>query len=106
MTKLCCLAVLAAGMLAGCNVADDDEKSAQELNVNSRYTVESVTITGQRNVSIPGPLRSELNSFVGTLYDHSALEKAADRIKKELRATDVTIKVGRGNEPEHVSGQL
>jgi outer membrane protein assembly factor BamA len=102
MTKLCCLAVLAAGMLAGCNVADDDEKSAQELNVNSRYLVESVSITGQRNVTIPDPLRSELNSFVGTLYDHSALEKAADRIKKELRAADVTIKVGRGNEPEHV----
>jgi outer membrane protein assembly factor BamA len=102
MTKLCCLTVLAAGMLAGCNVADDDEKSAQELNVNSRYTVESVSITGQRNVSIPDPLRSELDSFVGTLYDHSALEKVADRIKKELRATDVVIKVGRGNEPEHV----
>lgn len=102
MTKLCCLAVVGASMLAGCNVTDDDEKAAQELNVNSRYTVESVNITGQRNVSIPDPLRSELNSFVGTLYDHSALEKAADRIRKELRATDVTIKVGRGNEPEHV----
>ena len=76
MTKLCCLTVLAAGMLAGCNVTDDDEKSAQELNVNSRYTVESVNITGQRNVTISDPLRSELDSFVGTLYDHSALEKA------------------------------
>jgi outer membrane protein assembly factor BamA len=102
MTKLWCLAVLGAGMLAGCNVTDDDEKAAQELNVNSRYTVESVSITGQRNVSIPDPLRSELDSFVGTLYDHSALEKAADRIRKEMRVTDVTIKVARGNEPEHV----
>jgi len=102
MTKLCCLAAVAASMLAGCNVTDDDEKSAQELNVNSRYTVESVNITGQRNVAIPDPLRSELNSFVGTLYDHSALERAADRIKKELRVTDVSIKVARGNEPEQV----
>ena len=102
MTKLCCIVALAAGMLAGCNVADDDEKSVSELNVNSRYTVESVNITGQRNVSIPDLVRNELNTFVGTLYDHSALEKAADRIKKELRATDVVIKVGRGNEPEHV----
>jgi hypothetical protein len=102
MTKLCCLAVLGAGMLAGCNVTDDDEKAAAELNVNSRYTVESVSITGQRNVAIPDPLRSELDSFVGTLYDHSALEKAADRIRKELRVTDVSIKVSKGNEPDHV----
>jgi hypothetical protein len=102
MTKLWCLAVFAAGMLAGCNVTDDDEKAAAELNVNSRYTVESVSITGQRNVSIPDPLRSELNTFVGTLYDHSALEKAADRIRKELRVTDVSIKVSKGNEPDHV----
>lgn len=102
MTKLWWMAVLAAGVLAGCNVTDDDEKSAQELNVNSRYTVESVTITVQHNLSIPDPLRTELDSFVGTYYDHSALEKAADRIKKELRVTDVSIKVARGNEPDHV----
>src|ERR1700689_144699 len=102
MTKLCCLTMLAAGMLAGCNVADDDEKSAQELNLNSRYTVESVSITGQRNVAIPDPLRSELDSFVGTLRDHSALEKAAARIRKGLRVTDVSIKVSKGNAPDHV----
>lgn len=102
MTKLCCLAVLAAGMLAGCNVPDDDEKASQDLNVNSRYTVERVTITGEHTISISAPLRSELDRFVGTQYDHTALEKVADRIKKELRVADVAIKVERGHEPDHV----
>lgn len=102
MTKLCCLALLAASVLAGCNVSDDDEKASQDLNVNSRYTVESVNVTGEHTISISAPLRSELDSFVGTLYDHSALEKAADRIKKELRVADVAIKVERGSEPDHV----
>ncbi len=102
MTKLCCLAILAAGMLAGCNVADDDERSSQEMNVNSRYMVESVHITGERTVSLSDPLRSEINSFVGAPYDHSALEKLAERIKKELHVPDVQIKVARGAAPDQL----
>jgi outer membrane protein assembly factor BamA len=102
MTKLCCLAVLGATMLAGCNGNDDDEKASQDLNVNSRYTVESVNVTGEHTVSISAPLRTELDSFIGARFDHSALEKVADRIKNELRVTDVVIKVERGNEPDHV----
>jgi outer membrane protein assembly factor BamA len=102
MTKLCCLAILAAGMLAGCTVSSDDEKSAQELNVNSHYTVESVQISGERTIKISDPLRTEMNNFVGTLYDHSALQRVADRIKKELHVPDVQIKVTRGSSPEQL----
>ncbi len=102
MTKLCCLAILVAGVLAGCNVSDDDEKTSQEMNVNSRYTVEKVLITGERTVNISDPLRSQMNSFVGTTYDHSALVKVADRIKKELHVPDVQVKVARGTAPDRL----
>src|SRR5258705_159048 len=38
-------ALILAAPLAGCNVPDD-EKDSQELNVNSRYTVENARISG------------------------------------------------------------
>lgn len=101
MTKLCCLAVLAASILSGCGTGDD-EKSAQDLNVNSRFVIENVSITGERTVNISTDLRSQINGFVGSLYDHSALEKTADRLRKELRVPAVQVKVARGTAPDQL----
>jgi hypothetical protein len=94
--------LLLAVPLAGCNVPDDDEKLSQELNVNSRYLIESVHVSGQRNVNISDPLRTELDQVVGRNLDHPMLEKLAERIKKELHVSEVAIKVARGSEPNHV----
>ena len=102
MKKLFLVALLLAAPLAGCGAADDGETAAAELDVNSRYTIESVNILGQRNTAISDPLRNELNNFVGAKLDRPALEKLAERIKRELRVSDVAIKVSRGAEPDHV----
>lgn len=88
--------------MAGCGVPDDGEKALQELNVNSRYTIESVHLLGKRSEKISDPLRTEIDRFVGEKLDHSALEKLADRIKRELHVSDVMVSVSRGNEPNHV----
>ncbi len=89
--------------LAGCGLPDgDDEKAARELDVNSRYTVESVQVSGQRNVTISDPLRLELDKVVGAKFDHSALERLADRLRNELRVSDVKVNVTRGTEPDRV----
>src|ERR1700722_11489683 len=89
MKKSFVTALVLAIPLAGCNAPDDDEKIAQELNVNSRYLVESVHVSGERNVAISDPLRTEL-------------EQVAERIKNELHVNEVAIKVSRGTEPNHV----
>jgi hypothetical protein len=102
MKKLFLAALILAAPLAGCGAADDGETAAAELDVNSRYTIESVNILGQRNTSISDPLRNELNTFVGAKLDRPALEKLAERIKRELRVSDVAIKVSRGAQPDHV----
>lgn len=101
LSRYALLALVVAAPLAGCGIPDDD-KNLQELNVNSRYTIESVHVSGRRGVSISEPLRNELDRFVGSKLDHSALERFADRIKKELHVSDVAIKVSRGIEPDHV----
>jgi hypothetical protein len=95
-------ALIVAMPLAGCNVPDD-EKDSQELNVNSRYTIENVRISAEKlKLRISDPLRSDLDTMVGQKLDRPKLERFAERIKAELRVSDVAIKVSRGNEPDHV----
>src|SRR6185437_15277722 len=98
MKKLWCLALILAAPLAGCRLPDDDEKASQDLNVNSRYTIESVHFTGGE-VKISHPLRLEVDKIVGTKYDLLAIEDLADKIKDEMHVSDVKINVTRGTEP-------
>ena len=46
MNRLWCLALVVAAPLAGCGAPGDDEKMAEELNVNSRYIIETVRVSG------------------------------------------------------------
>jgi hypothetical protein len=111
MKKLWSLALILATPLVGCNTLgdanndtnNDDEKAAQELNVNSRYIIENVHVSGNAlRVNISDPLRTELDNVVGSKYDDSKLKTLADRIKKELHVADVAVKVTRGSAPDHV----
>jgi hypothetical protein len=107
MRRLWSLALVLATPLVGCNAPDgnnnDDEKMASELNVNSRYIIENVHVSGNAlRVNISDPLRTDLDSVVGSKYDDSRLKTLADRIRKELRVSDVAVKVTRGTEPDHV----
>ena len=103
MKRLWWLALVLATPLVGCNTPDDDEKIAEELNVNSRYIIENVHVSGNAlRVNISDPLRTDLDNVVGSKFDDSKLKTLADRIKKELRVTDVAVKVTRGSEPDHV----
>lgn len=87
-------------------VASDNQESQEALealNVNSRYTVESVHVLGAKMVRLSQPLRGELDQVVGQKLDHPRLDKIADQIKKELHVSDVTVKVEKGATPEHVT---
>ena len=102
MKALWILAVVALTPLTGCAGTDDEQTAVAELNVNSRYTVESVHVMGLRRVQISDPLRRELDKIIGSKYDDSALKRLADRIRKELHATDVKVNAVRGTEPDHL----
>src|SRR5579863_1542278 len=103
MKKLLLAALLISVPLAGCDVNDrSDEKALQDMNVNAKYLVESVEVSGQKNWHISDSLRAEVNKMIGSKLDYQALDRLADRIKKELKVPAVSVNVGKGTEPGHV----
>ncbi|MGC9950819.1 MAG: BamA/TamA family outer membrane protein [Bryobacteraceae bacterium] len=74
----------------------------QDMNVNTRYTVESVDIAGDNPAGISTGLRSELTRLVGAKLNPAALDDLATRIRQELHVRAVTHRLLRGQTPEHV----
>jgi len=100
------LAILLIGSLnAGTKPADADasQEAIEALNVNARYTSESVNLLGAKMVHLSQSLRSELDQVVGGKLDHPHLDKLAERIKKELHVSEVNVKISKGATPEHVT---
>jgi hypothetical protein len=103
MKQVLLAAILFSVPLAGCDVNDrSDEKALQDLNVNAKYTVESVEVSGQKNWHISDPLRAEVNKLIGSKLDYQALDRLAERIKKELHVPAVSVNVGKGTVVDHV----
>jgi hypothetical protein len=69
-------------------------------NVNSRYKVESVSITGVSESRVSQALRDDMQKLVGNKYDPDAADRLADRLRKELHEYTVTVKVKRGDQPD------
>jgi hypothetical protein len=74
----------------------------QDLNVNTRYTVESVELAGDNPPGISTGLRGELTRLVGAKLNPAALDDLATRIRQELHVRAVTHRLLRGQTPEHV----
>jgi hypothetical protein len=92
---------LAACTLLGQSLLPDEE-AASELNVNSRYTIESVNFVDHREYKLSASSLEEIRDLVGAKVSTDALDRLALRIRGELRAHDVTFKLTRGAEPESV----
>jgi Omp85 superfamily domain len=89
-----------AGLLAcGVLLAGSPER---EINVNERYTVESVEIQGHAAADLSAGLRGELRRLVGEKLNPPMLDDLAQRIRRELHVREVTHRVLRGVQPEHV----
>ena len=73
-----------------------------ETNVNSRYEVENVEISGIPDPKISKALHDEMQKLVGQKYNQEATDALAKRLRKELRDYSITVKVKRGDKPEHV----
>ncbi len=74
----------------------------QDMNVNTRYTVESVELSGDNHTGISAGLRGELTRLVGERLNPAALDDLAGRIRRELHVRAVTHRLLRGEKPEHV----
>jgi Omp85 superfamily domain len=82
-----------------------------DLNVNRRYTVDTVTVAGKgwktnvvdpQNDKLSTGLRKDLAALVGQKLNPGILDGLADRLKKELSAKEVTHHILRADTPEHV----
>jgi outer membrane protein assembly factor BamA len=78
------------------------QPEATDLNINSRYTVESITFTGKRHYRLSTGALEEMRRLIGAKVSTDALNRLVRRIRGELRATEVTFKLARGGEPNHV----
>lgn len=73
-----------------------------ETNVNSRYDVESVELSGVSGSKVSKALRDDMQKLVGEKYNQEAANELAKKLRKELRDYSVAVKVRRGDKPEHV----
>ena len=96
-------------LLVGSLMAAGNEDS--EINVNSRYTVETVSVSGEgwsaaapvdRDRKLSSGLRKEIASLVGEKLNPARLDDLARRLRRELRARTVEHHVLRGKSPEYV----
>ena len=82
-----------------------------DLNVNKRYTVDTVIVAGkgwktnvadQQTDKFSSGLRKDLVALIGQKLNPGTLDGLATRLKKELSASEVSHHVLRGDTPEHV----
>jgi|SRR5581483_11028836 len=73
-----------------------------ESNINSRYIVESVEISGHNDGKLSSFLRSDMNRMIGEKVDPESIDNLARRIRKELHVSTVNHRLLRGEEAEHV----
>ncbi len=84
-----------------------------EFNVNTRYTVETVVVTGEgwranfssaqdQDEKISRSLGKEITSLIGEKLNPAALEDIAKRLRREFHARSVERHVLRGTNPEYV----
>ena len=79
-----------------------DLAPSADLNVNSRYTVESIDFDHRSHYRLSNSLLEEMQHVVGQRLNSETLNRLATRICGELRAHSVTFRLARGQEPDHV----
>jgi outer membrane protein assembly factor BamA len=75
---------------------------AGDLNVNSKYIVESIRFVG-RSYQLSRAAIEEMHRLIGAKVNTEALTKLTSHIRNELRAHTVTFKLDRGNQPGSVT---
>ena len=104
--KSALISLLAAAALFGQSSQPSADSSGDDqtadLNVNSRYTIESIGFANAHRYRLSSSLLEEMNRLIGEKLNTEILNRLADRIRGELRAHNVEFKLARGAEPEHI----
>ena len=98
--KLVFLPLLAA--MASFAQPVEPDTPASDVNVNSRYTVESIDFSNHRHYRLSSALLEEMQELIGQHLNTDALNRLAGRVASEVRAHSVTFKLARGLTPDHV----
>jgi hypothetical protein len=93
---------LVAQSIAPSGEAQEGSATNVDLNINSRYTIESINFVDHHEYKLSPSALDEIRHLVGGKVNTEALDRLALRIRGELRAHDVTFKLTRGAEPESV----
>jgi|WetSurMetagenome_2_1015567.scaffolds.fasta_scaffold22525_4 hypothetical protein len=100
MKKTYLIAILSIMLLPVCMQAGEPK---QKDNVNEKYDVESVEITGKDAEKVSKKLCDEAQALVGHKYSEKAAKDIAQRMRKQLGVHhEVTPKVEKGTKPETV----
>ena len=103
LARIACLWLLGSAVLA--------RSQETEINVNTRYTVEGVLISGDGwttdvvadgGEKLSSSLRRDLMALIGEKLNPVMLENVAKRLRKEFRARSVSHRLLRGASPEYV----
>jgi hemolysin activation/secretion protein len=102
--KLVLIPLLAASALFGQGVepADGAQEQATDLNINSRYTVESVDLSNQHHYRLSTSILDEMHRLIGARLNDDAVKRLASKIRGELRAHEVTFKLLPGGNPNFI----
>ncbi len=73
-----------------------------EANVNEKYTVESVELSGADQSKLEKPVREELRGLVGQNFSQQKLEELKKLIHKAFPDRPISIQVSRGSIPDRV----
>jgi outer membrane protein assembly factor BamA len=77
---------------------------AQELetNVNERYTVESVEVTGVDQTGFSRSLRERIHALAGQKFSQQRLDELSHLINKALPGRSVSVRIRRGRMPDYI----
>jgi len=69
-----------------------------DLNINERYTVESVEISGVPETDVRPPLRDEMETLVGERLDAERAEEIEGELEAAVSGYEVTRRIERGSQ--------
>ena len=106
--KLALIPLLAVAALLGqalepaADPPPPDQDQAADLNVNSRYTVESIVFSKHRHYPLSSSALADMQRLIGEKVNTDALNHLTSKLRNELRAHEVTFRLDRGGQPESV----
>ena len=73
-----------------------------EANVNERYTVENVEVSGFDQAALGRNLRQEIHGLIGQKFSQQKLDEVSRLINKALPGHSVSVRITRGQLPQHI----